>query len=307
MSSVLATDHNNKFIDEENIDDNFFDVEQVTEIEDTRVLPDNLIKNPFFITPKETSSAKLSCDKLFKTFNKAICLCLKNNTNVSTSVLSTIYNYALQENEITNLTNYFTLKRISIKLLRNQFHKQTALFINQSVLNGFNSNAIKLEDVELLIPLVELRENIVDIYSAMYESEYTIGVMLKSCLLYQYFNCDAYKYIIIDRLSKILNDTSESNYWCNPYHCDINLTHAFKHRIFAYKEQPNENITLILPNKKNIINDEIQTMIDKLSEKNQIKILIMILKILNIIMIMLILQPLIKHISRNLIKLIQMD
>ena len=226
----------------EPFDDNFFDSKQNIYKEDDNEnnieVDNNLKKNPFYVGTTPTSVSTMNDYDLYKNYKRAICICLKNNVqNTSNVVISSIYNKYITLNVYEELSNYFTLKIVSIKLLKNKFHRQTALLLDRNIISIFNNSNIELDGEEIIVPLFEIKENVIHLYNTMYESEYNINILSDLNTLYQYFDCNKVKRLILPRYSQIMNDISESNYWTNPYNCEINITKQFQERNFKLKER----------------------------------------------------------------------
>ena len=241
----------------ENLDDNFFG-NASTEISNTDTteigVPDGLIKNPYF-SGIDNQVQNMEDQELFSRFKKSVAICKKDGINVPPSTLVQIYQKTLKQVDFESLAQYFTLVRVSNKLIKNKCHRQTSFIVARPILNIFNSSQISLENEELVIPLFELSEDQVDLYNCMYESPYNISVITKANTLYQYFTCDSYKFVVIDRLTKMFTDINEANYWTHSYHCGINITDAFQNRTFKSKELMDNQIKASITSKSNNIQD----------------------------------------------------
>lgn len=220
------------------MDDNFFGFIPKSQEEHTQIteLESGYVYNPFYVGRNNSTIVKLSDLELFGKYKKALAFCLKDGIKIGQDEFLHIYQKILKESEINSLTKFFTLVPVSIKLLKNKYHRQTALLIDRPFLTKFNSKNIMLDNDEVIVPLFELDEKIIQLYSLMYEPQYDVNTLITSGVLYKYFNCDSYKTIITNRLSQILCDLKDSQYWLNPYNCNINMTDKFKERRFRIKD-----------------------------------------------------------------------
>lgn len=255
----------------ESFDDNFFDSQDQTlsdEEKSDQSVP-GAIKNPFFVGMNPTLVNQMPDFDLYRNYKRALCICLKNGTNVSSSSTAPIYKRIMTAEIFQELSQYFTLVVVSIKLLKNKFHRQTALLLDRNILNHFNSSNIALEGNEIVIPLLELKEEVIPIYNSMYEPQYDISVLQKINTLYQYFDCNKISGLVLSRISHIVRDISESNYWSNPYNCEVNITEAFQQRKFRYKEPMSDKLKAIVTGRDNSPkNNDVRQVIDKLSNNN---------------------------------------
>ncbi len=219
-----------------NDEENFFDASLVSQEQQTSLSSERSI-NPFYVG--NTNQTQISKDFYYK-YTRVLGLCLKSGiTDENTSSFDTkkIYDkYATEEN-LQELTKYFTLVPISLKIINNKFHQQCVLVLNRQILQLFNASNLSLESDELVIPFPDIDERQLRVYSTLYESECDFNTILMSYTLYQYYNCDTYKNIVLERLSRMTTDLKESNYWTNPYHCMINITELFSSRGFRFKEK----------------------------------------------------------------------
>lgn len=230
------------------LDDDFFGtVAQASNNQtDNTNLETGNVYNPFYIGRDNSKVIKMSDLELFSKYKRSLAFCLKDGVKVDQNILLYVYQKIIKETDIEMLTNFFTLIPASIKLVKNKYHRQTALIVDRPFLVSFNSKNIMLDNDEIIIPLFELDEKTVHLYSLMYEPQYNVTTIITGGILYKYFNCDSYRTIVTNRLTQILGDLKDSQYWLNPYNCNINMTSKFKERRFRIKD-------IITPDGKNII------------------------------------------------------
>ena len=249
-------------------DDNFFNSEKlqasVGKSEDSNM-------NPFYVSNNnQTLSTSENKSHIYSRFRRSIGLCLKNGLpNGSTYDVKKIYNKYATENDLKEMTKYFTLVPISIKIINNKFHYSTALILHRQVLTAFNTLGTVLESEELVIPFLDITESQLKMYASLYESDYDLNTMLLGNTLYQYYNCETYKNIVLERLSRMTTDLKESNYWTNPYNCNINITDLFRTRNFRFKEKLSPNIKASICGKNSLQDEAAKEVIEKLLVSNK--------------------------------------
>jgi len=249
----VIVNYNFTKISSEDNDDFFGDMrmdkDQETTIEE---LDEGLIYNPFFVSSDYKGLFGTSEFEIFSKFKRVIIICIKSGCNTPSTNLNIILNKVIKSSDLCELAKYYTLVFGSIKVLKNHFNKYVALLMDRHILNIFNSNNLELDTQEIVIPMVDIREESVSILSSMFEPSYTFDTLVTCNILSKYYKLDSY--INIERISKLFYNIKEAEYWNNKYHCDINLTTHFKKRIFKYKEPLNANIkAAIIDKKDNII------------------------------------------------------
>ncbi|ARF11819.1 hypothetical protein Klosneuvirus_2_255 [Klosneuvirus KNV1] len=230
------------------LDDDFFGTvtQKSDNQENINKLDHGYVYNPFYVGRNNSTVMKMTELELFGKYKRALAFCLKEGIKAEQHILLQVYQNVIKETEMQILTNYFTLVPVSVKMLKNKYHRQTALLIDRPFLVNFNSKNIMLDNDEIIIPLFELDEKIIQLYSLMYESQHDVSTIITGGVLYKYFNCDSYRTIITNRLTQILSDLKDSQYWLNPYNCNINMTTKFSDRRFRIKD-------IVTPDGKNII------------------------------------------------------
>ncbi|ARF09784.1 hypothetical protein Indivirus_3_33 [Indivirus ILV1] len=240
-------------LDLDNNDENFFETD-LSNCDRLQTTSDRS-SNPYYI--KNNNQIELSKDIYYK-YSRVLGLCLKNEiseNNTSTFDIRKIYNMYTSNDELQELTKYFTLVPISLKVINNKFHQQCVLNIKKEILQMFTN--ISLESEELVIPFPDINEKQLKVYSTLYESDYDFNSILMGYTLYQYYNCETYKNIVLERLSRMTTDLRESNYWSNPYHCMINITEVFSNRFFRFKEKLPSHIKASINSNQSGIQDPV--------------------------------------------------
>lgn len=270
MSSELdfGVNPNIKFTSapDDDINDNFFENALSNKTSSENHVEDGFVVNPFFVGLTQTT-ANLQDAELFR-FTTAVALCRKNGCVAQQSTLSHIYQKTLKQSDFETLSQYYTVVRTNIKLLKNKHHRMTSLVISRPILSIFNSAQLQLENEEVVVPLFELSEDQVRLYASMYESQYSLDIVNKVNVMFQYFTCETYKSVINDRLVKLFADINETNYWTLPYHCDINISQIFQNRTFKSKEATDSQLKSMITSKNHGIQDtQAKNIFDKIDMK----------------------------------------
>lgn len=254
------------------LDDNFFGEDSFELLPSDDIIEEDYVKNPFYVGCGNSNLLNLEDGDLYKNYKRAIAICLKTGCTNTQSSLAQIYERILKKSDIDELGQNYILCPVSIKLLKNKFHHKTAMIIDRHILTLLNGNNIALESSEVVVPLFDLNENTVLLYNNMYESSYDAKTLIATNVIYQYLNCDSYNYIVLDRLSKIINDLKEVSYWSNIYNCKINITDFFVKRVFKYKKSTDETIKAMISCKVPLVQDSAaKNIIDKFSNKDSNK------------------------------------
>ena len=194
---------------------------------------DRLI-NPFY-TSVDYCSPLLWNDEFkewYKNYTRILVLCVKNKS--IDKIPSTLLCYKLKKSEYLEAANYYTLMQCSLKLLKNKRHEKNVLIIEQKYLKPFNHKEIALERNELVLFMPRVQNCDMQKYEYLYDNKITFQSIIKTKLLYNYFNGDIYRYPLIQSLCKSLISCKESEYWTSKYNCQINLTSGFIKRTFKY-------------------------------------------------------------------------
>src|SRR5205085_492981 len=154
---------------------------------------------------------------IFSKYKRALVICLRKGCETAISNLSIIYQKIIKTSDLEELSRYYTLVKVSVKLLKNKHHRMTSLILERPILTIFNSSNMMLENQEIIIPCLDLKEDNIDIINHMYEPPYNFESMMICNVLYKYFSCSSYTNL--EKMSVIFNNIKESDYWTNKYHC----------------------------------------------------------------------------------------
>lgn len=253
-------------------DDNFFGLTSnninANELSnnDNNNLTEETIINPFYVGTQNNTLMDTKDAELFTNFKRCLALCIKNECNIPLNELDCIYQKYITQDNFKELANFFVLIPVSIKLMKNNLHRRTSIILERPNLTLFNSLNVTLENSEIIVPLLGLNIDKVKLYNNMYESNNDINMLITTNVLYNYFEEEKglYRNVVMDRLCQMLNDLKDSNYWTNPYFCNINITEAFQNRTFKLKESIDDNLRALITGKNTgVTNQTIQNIFNK--------------------------------------------
>jgi hypothetical protein len=140
---------------------------------------------------------------------------------------------SIQNNIITKTLNTLSnmiLYKISNKILNNYIHKSNSLILTNSELNKYNIFNYKLDDKQIVIPIINISYDNLILYLQEYNEIYTLKNIYNIILLNQYFKDDNSKYlnILINNINNTTNIFNHKNY--------TNINNKFKSRLFAYNK-----------------------------------------------------------------------
>ena len=184
------------------------------------ILEENQIVNPFYI---ELGKNNLENIKFYNQYDHIYAICMKDEhvTDTTNSNMLNIFNKIITRDDYNNLAKYFTLVKCSKNMVFNKIHfKQASILTgeNLSIFTAFTS--CKFENTEIVIPLLEMKKNMVLLYNSLYDND-SISRVGNLLSLNKNYNVRSKK------LSTILNHLKESEFWKNDYNCNVNMTELF--------------------------------------------------------------------------------
>lgn len=228
------------------------------------ILDENEIINPFFIELGKRDLDNIEQKDIYRLYKNVYIMCMRNDY-VSTNDSLTIFNKVLTNEQYNNIPKYFSLQKCSKNLLVNRLHYDNAKVISKEDLSIF-SNLYQFENTEIIIPIYEMRENGVLLYNSLYDSQFKLNELEDVLVLLKYFSVNP-NGIAMKNLSNRIADMKESEFWKNPYNCNVNMTELFSQRTFQYKEIKNDTIqNTVLSNNLLNSNDLVKNIINKLSD-----------------------------------------
>lgn len=191
------------------------------------------ISNPFFKSSDDL--IKLSVSNTFSdtiqtitelnatqiAIRRVILICSKANVNIPEK----IYDKNVTSEELSDICQYLMMIPCSTKILKNEIHKNTLLFLSKNILSRIEQkNTFELQDFEIVIPFFDMEYNTVETYAQMYgpiECDY--NKLYEILALKKIFNVP-FK-IDFDYISNILHD-----YYWRYSKTEFNMTKIFDKR-----------------------------------------------------------------------------
>src|SRR5579872_2365977 len=183
--------------------------------------PDEII-NPFYVNVNGCNIDSIPKKDLYMTYTRVLVLC-PNDNNVSKDIASNIFAPILNKETFIELAKYFTLLTGSRTLINNNLHYKQAILVDKIWLNPFNHQGIDLNNDEIVVPILFLKQHNIKQYLDFYESSTTFNSLVNFMNMCTYFNCRSYKSLMQRQLLQITNNIKESEFWTHPRNCDINL------------------------------------------------------------------------------------
>ena len=220
---------------------------------ETNDLIDSLeISNPFFTNKKifiDNELQKCSdvkCRQFYNEFDRLLILCLKDNCTISDN----FYSNPITIEIIKSYKHRLILVEGSINMLRNIYHRNNVVILDNRYINSFNHNDLELYDNELLLPLINISYSDVKLYIQQFKGTYDIGDYLKLKVMNGFYNQNRYITML-----KILDSTTENSYWEDRYNCKLNFTNKFLDRKFSLNEIKNNKNNDVIKMLKKIPNE----------------------------------------------------
>ena len=155
--------------------------------------------NPYFITKSKSVNQKEYKDLYpFYDNGKILSLCLRNNININentfTDKINKIYNESITINELKDLKDIFILKKCSSNIIRNKTHLNETVVISRDFLECFNHEKYELNTEELVVLMIDIKENIFEKYNKIYSGQFNIDDLKDLNILCDYYNNSKYQH-----------------------------------------------------------------------------------------------------------------
>jgi len=173
----------------------------------------------------------LQIDKSFNTNDyNAIYILACNNPKI---ISDKIYNLMIDREEFNEISKSLVLIKAPIKLIDNVNHQTRINILSSTVLEKYNIHNYKLEEKNLVLPILNISYYDIKLYISQYNSSTNLPDIYKLFTLNRYFNVNMKEHILqyLERSILNLNDT---NYWTYNDNCIfINLTKYFNRRMIS--------------------------------------------------------------------------
>lgn len=164
---------------------------------------------------------------IYTNFKTLYVICSK----VETQIDNAIYNYQIEKEEFNKINNNLLLIRAPINMLKNFNHYNKLMVLSKANLKSINTFNYPLEEKTLVLMILNINYDNLKIYLNQFERNGELTDIYKLLVLNKYFNCSSTNYKISKYLESLINIES-SNYWCNSYNLNANLTECFGKRKF---------------------------------------------------------------------------
>jgi hypothetical protein len=206
------------------------------------------IVNPFFVS---TQNEGMKMEDIYDNYESVYVLCLKNDRDTNGHLDMTHLNRRNVTLDILkSYRDHLTLVEAPLRLLKNPIHKRSMVIVNQEHLALFNHYGYDMNIDEIVIMIPELTEQKLHEYVKLYEGPFKLSDVISAKVLYNYFNCVTYRYVVQKNMSKIVQNISETDYWSDSYNCQLNMNEPFMNRRFKYFEPLNDKIKAITNTRK---------------------------------------------------------
>jgi hypothetical protein len=200
---------------------------------------DYKFKNPFF---NATSVKRQVGDKtetievrylknyeLKKLFSRLLVLCQQNDCD---SNITLILEDELTFPQLVESSKKLILREVPFALLSNLTHHKSVNAVSDLYLQVFNHNKLQLNESELVVPLLELKENKVKTYCKQFGEYQTLPEFYSLRVLNDYYHNYSKSPYVQNYLQNYLNNIKESLYWTINKNTHLNLTEKFLERDF---------------------------------------------------------------------------
>lgn len=203
---------------------------------ENKILLENEMINPFFVELNKHDLDNVLPKDLHLIYKHVYIICLKNNSDINYN----IFNKIITKSEYENFSNTFTLLKCSKNILYNKMHHDHAKILTSEQLSIFKQ--FNFENTEIIVPLYNIQEKIVNIYNTLYESQFKLNQLEDILELIKLYSISS-NGMAMKKLFKMIYEIKESEYWTNPYNCNMSITDLFNKRRFLYNIDKIDNDT----------------------------------------------------------------
>lgn len=159
-------------------------------------------------------------------YYKYVYVLVKKNKN---PIPSEFYNLDVEEKIYNIVLKELIIYKVSILvLLKNQRFFNNVVILSDLYLKQFNIFDYKLEDKNIVLPILNINYIDLSSYLKEFEIDTTIEQIYKMLLIKQYF--ESKESLMTFELTNNINDMKESNYWCDSTNCNMTFNDIYKKR-----------------------------------------------------------------------------
>jgi len=207
------------------------------------------------LTNERITLTKVNISKYYK---YVYLLVKKDNTPISDD----FYSWSLSKDLYDNVTNNLLIQRVSIDILQNDVHFNSILVLSNEQLQKYNIFNYDLSNKNLVVPILNITYQNLLPYIQQFESFSCLQKIYNSQILTKYLKSDTSTFKYDQYICSLFDSIDDSNYWCDPKNCLLNLTKKFNERKFSFQTN-----RLVAKDVATIIND----MLSKLEIKKNKK------------------------------------
>uniref|UniRef100_A0A6C0EDY1 Uncharacterized protein n=1 Tax=viral metagenome TaxID=1070528 RepID=A0A6C0EDY1_9ZZZZ len=181
------------------------------------ILYDELIDNPLtsnvsliYFDESSESNIEISYENISKYFKYIFILIKKNNYIIT----SDFYNYKISKKLYDEVSDNLILYRCSVNILKNKMHYNNILILNNENLLKYNIFNYKLNNKNIVLPILNIEFSNIIQYLEQYDINYTLNNFYNLKILNNYFQYND-TYSTNNYLCNFINNLNESNYWIN--------------------------------------------------------------------------------------------
>jgi len=184
-------------------------------------VPDNMIKNPFFVNSYRQYNDINKND--IKNCNRIVILCLKDGCQ---NISMQLYDYAIVPETFFKYCNENLTCIIGNKnLLGNKLFRNIITIVDGEHLNKISNQLFY--PVEIVLPLFEVEYKYINEYIESFNKNIDIINELNKCLVMQYYDKQSENKIV-----NVLDKINRNQFWSDEKNCNISITEQFNKRNF---------------------------------------------------------------------------
>lgn len=195
--------------------------------------------NPFFSQTKvkrqigdKTETIEIRFLKNFelkKLYSRLLVLCQRNNLEKHSGY---ILDEELTFPKLVDCSKDFTLCEVPFSLLTNLTHHKVVNAVSDLYLQVFNHNGLVLNENELVLPLIEIKESKLKVYCKQFGDYSTLSEFYNMRVLNDYYHNYSRSPLVQHYVQNYLTNTKEALYWTISRNTYLNLSEKFLERDF---------------------------------------------------------------------------